>query len=114
MLEEISDKNNEFTINKLFVKVYKALGINKFNNNVPVGLRDNVITEVPVYSDIIKDKDGLGWAGTIDMAVEHQELIFDDNGNEVGKYMSLYDFKTGYSLLDSIGTAILKFGEQNR
>ena len=113
-LETLESGGSKYKHGLLYEKIYDILGINKFNKEIPDELKDKVITEVPVHSDLIKNSDGEGFAGSIDMLVEHQEHFYDENGEVGGNYVSIYDLKSGYAILDKIGTSILKFGEQQK
>ena len=90
---------------KSIKQIYETLGINKFNDNIPIELRDKIVCEVPISSEL------LGYGGSIDMLVEHNEKIRNYLGEEVGNMMSIYDLKSGYSVLNKLGSAILKYGE---
>jgi len=97
---------NWFT--KSIRQIYETLGINKFNDNIPIELRDKVVCEVPISSEL------LGYGGSIDMLVEHNEKIRNYLGEEVGNMMSIYDLKSGYSVLNKLGNAVLRYGEQSK
>jgi hypothetical protein len=97
---------NWFT--KSIKQIYETLGINKFNDNIPEELKDKVVCEIPISSDL------LGYAGSIDMLVEHPEKIKNYLGEDIGNMLSIYDLKSGYSVLNKLGSAILKYGEQSK
>lgn len=83
--------------------IYETLGLTTFSK-LADNLKDKVITEFTVASEL------LGFAGSVDMGVEHPEKIINDNGEEVGNYMSLYDLKTGSIDTGKLGSFILKHG----
>lgn len=99
------DQFNWFTDN--ISDIYSTLGINKFKD-IPVELKDKIACEVSVYNDLIK------YAGSIDMLVENQEIYTDYETGKTGQYLSLYDLKSGYSIINGLATSILKYGEQCR
>ena len=87
-------------------KIYKALGINFFSDSIPDDLRDKPVPEVHIKSDL------LGYAGSVDLMVEHADTYSDSDGNVIGNFVSIYDFKTGNNMADKIGTFIMNHGDQ--
>jgi hypothetical protein len=76
--------------------ILEKLGINVFNTEIPVEKRDKVMSEVTVGNEL------LGYAGTIDMLVEHPD----------GK-VSILDWKSGNTFDEESMSMLLKYGNQN-
>lgn len=108
LFDDVLDHKGAKTGQQVYEKMYEQLGVNKFKKYVKAELRDRVTTQVTVASDI------LGYAGSIDMLVEHQENFYGSDGQIAGKYLSIYDLKSGKSQLNEIGMQLLHYGEQNK
>lgn len=108
LFDDVLDHKGAKTGQQVYEKMYEQLGVNKFKKYVKAELRDRVTTQVTVASDL------LGYAGSIDMLVEHQENFYGKDGEIAGKYLSIYDLKSGKSQLNEIGMHLLHYGEQNK
>jgi hypothetical protein len=89
------DANTYNWVEENIEQILHNAGINVLDTDVPADMQDKVLSEVRVASDL------LGFAGAIDLLVQHHDGTF-----------SITDWKTGRRFNDSLFVNILKFGNQ--